>query len=159
MKEIILHIPHSGVDYPTGKMGQIIDLPEMIATFKHLTDWRVDELFGKHFNGVIFKSNYTRCWCDVERLEVGEPMEDKGMGIIYTKGVNGVVYREVGEADRVNWEWISIYQKLSEPFIREFTDKVDLYYISKYQKISIEFQTEFVDKLRRYVIAESWHYK
>ena len=48
--------------------------------------------------------------------------------------------------DNVNWGYISIYQKLSENFIREFQDKVDWYYISEYQKLSEKFKSEFKEK-------------
>ncbi len=43
--------------------------------------------------------------------------------------------------------YISIYQKLSENFIREFQDKVDWNYISNYQKLSENFIREFQDKV------------
>ena len=49
--------------------------------------------------------------------------------------------------DQVNWSGISIYQKLSEELIREFKDQVDWSYISKYQKLSEEFIREFKDKV------------
>ena len=48
----------------------------------------------------------------------------------------------------VNWYYISKYRKLSEDFIREFQDKVDWYYISKYQKLSEDFIREFQDKVK-----------
>ena len=49
--------------------------------------------------------------------------------------------------DKVNWNYISRYQKLSESFIREFQDKVNWDYISYYQKLSEEFIREFQDKV------------
>ena len=49
--------------------------------------------------------------------------------------------------DKVNWEYISKNQKLSEDFIREFQDKVDWYYISRYQKLSEDFIREFQDRV------------
>ncbi len=45
--------------------------------------------------------------------------------------------------DKVDWDYISEYQKLSEEFIREFQNKVDWIYISQYQKLSEEFRKEF----------------
>jgi len=48
---------------------------------------------------------------------------------------------------KVNWTWISEYQKLSEKFIREFQDKVHWYNISEYQKLSEKFIREFQDKV------------
>ena len=47
----------------------------------------------------------------------------------------------------VNWGYISIYQKLSENFIREFQDKIDWYFILKYQELSEDFIREFKDKI------------
>ena len=57
--------------------------------------------------------------------------------------------------DSVKWTYISIYQKLSENFIREFQDKINWNNISKYQKFSPEFIKEFdlnIDK-------DNWLYK
>ena len=50
-------------------------------------------------------------------------------------------------SDKVNWNYISTYQKLSEGFIREFSDKVDWEWISTYQKLSEEFIREFSNKV------------
>ena len=55
--------------------------------------------------------------------------------------------------DKVNWNCISYYQKLSEDFITKFKDKVDWYYISCYQKLSEDFITEFQDKVNWYYIS------
>ena len=38
--------------------------------------------------------------------------------------------------DRMNWHWISRYQKLSESFIEKFHDRVNWKDISEYQKLS-----------------------
>ena len=46
----------------------------------------------------------------------------------------------------VNWGYVSIYQKLSENFIREFQDKIDWNYISEHQKLSEKFIREFKNK-------------
>ncbi|MFH1526369.1 MAG: hypothetical protein ABIG69_06910 [Bacteroidota bacterium] len=48
---------------------------------------------------------------------------------------------------KVNWNQISKYQKLSEDFIREFQDKVYWICISKYQKLSEDFIREFKNKV------------
>ena len=55
---------------------------------------------------------------------------------------------------RVNWVSISIYQKLSEEFIREFKDKVRWVGISIYQKLSEEFIREFKDEVDWDCISE-----
>jgi hypothetical protein len=49
--------------------------------------------------------------------------------------------------DKVNWNYISHYQKLSENFIREFQDKANWIYISAKQKLSENFIREFQDKV------------
>ena len=49
--------------------------------------------------------------------------------------------------DKVDWKFISIYQDLSESFIRKFSDRVDWYCISRYQKLSKDFIREFSDKV------------
>ena len=49
--------------------------------------------------------------------------------------------------EKVDWGWISTYQKLSEYFIKEFQDKVDWNLISEYQKLSEYFIKEFQDKV------------
>jgi hypothetical protein len=56
--------------------------------------------------------------------------------------------------DKVDWEWISIHQKLSENFIREFKDKVYWGRISAYQKLSENFIREFKDKVDWVWISE-----
>ena len=49
--------------------------------------------------------------------------------------------------DKVNWDYISYSQKLSESFIKEFQDKVYWDCISIYQKLSEDFYKEFKDKI------------
>jgi hypothetical protein len=55
--------------------------------------------------------------------------------------------------DRVSWYHISVYQKLSEGFIREFKDKINWWNISQYQKLSEKFIREFQDKVNWYCIS------
>jgi len=56
--------------------------------------------------------------------------------------------------NKVNWEYISINQQLSEEFIEKFSDKVAWDWISRYQKLSKEFIERFKDKLDLNVIRE-----
>jgi hypothetical protein len=46
-------------------------------------------------------------------------------------------------SEKVDWHLISKYQPLSESFIREFKDSVIWYDIAKYQKLSSSFRKEF----------------
>jgi len=50
-------------------------------------------------------------------------------------------------SDKVEWDYISRNQKLSENFIREYQDRFCWKCISKYQKLSEEFIVEFEDKI------------
>ena len=54
----------------------------------------------------------------------------------------------INKGGKLDWKYISRYQKLSEEFIREFQDKVDWRCISGYQKLSEEFIREFQDKVQ-----------
>jgi intein-encoded DNA endonuclease-like protein len=56
--------------------------------------------------------------------------------------------------DKVDWIHISIHQKLSEDFIREFQDKVNWNCISYNQKLSENFIREFQDEVYWYCISE-----
>ena len=55
--------------------------------------------------------------------------------------------------DKVDWDSISTDQKLSEDFIREFKDKIDWDYISSCQKLSEDFIREFADRVDWYYIS------
>jgi hypothetical protein len=63
------------------------------------------------------------------------------------------IYQNLSESfirefkDMVKWNWISEYQKLSEDFIREFSDRVVWGHISQYQELSEGFIREFKDKV------------
>ena len=50
-------------------------------------------------------------------------------------------------ADDVDWENISIYQKLSETFIEKHSDEIDWEYISTYQKLSEKFIEKHSDEV------------
>ena len=58
-------------------------------------------------------------------------------------------------SDKVNWYYISKYQKLSEKFIEKHSDKVDWTYISKYQK----FSKKFIEKHNLAIPETCWLYK
>ena len=61
--------------------------------------------------------------------------------------LNKELNRNYKSIDKVNWDYISIYQKLSEDFIREFKNNVDWYRISFNQKLSEDFIREFQNKV------------
>ena len=49
---------------------------------------------------------------------------------------------------KVDWDYISIYQKLSESFIEKHIDKVKWNYISMFQTLSESFIEKYFDKVR-----------
>ena len=57
--------------------------------------------------------------------------------------------------DQVDWNNISIYQNLSENFIREFKNKVSWCWISRFQKLSENFIREFQNKVNWGLISEN----
>ncbi len=57
-------------------------------------------------------------------------------------------------ADKVIWYRISEYQKLSEEFIEKYIDKVDWDCISKFQTLSEEFIEKYADKVYWYFISK-----
>jgi len=84
---MILHIPHASTKTP--KTDKLVEEVKKEAIEK-LTDWYTDELFcQKHGNSVVFP--FSRIFCDVERFRDNndEPMSKKGMGVVYTKGLDG----------------------------------------------------------------------
>ena len=54
-----------------------------------------------------------------------------------------------------SWNDYPFYKdnKLSEDFIREFQDKINWWYVSKYQKLSEEFKEEFKEVYTFYEAA------
>lgn len=95
-KNIILHIPHSSMLFPIDE--NYINNDEFLFTLNNLTDKYTDEIFNvSGTNRVVFK--YSRLFCDVERYnDDSEPMNKKGMGVYYTKGLNGITFRKVVES-------------------------------------------------------------
>ena len=74
------------------------------------------------------------------------------MNIDYTISLSEEFIRN--NKDKVDWDYISKYQKLSEDSIIEFEDYVVWYYISGYQKLSEDFIREFKDKVNWECISE-----
>ena len=59
--------------------------------------------------------------------------------------------------NQVDWYVISVCQKLSEGFIREFKDQVNWVLISKYQHLSEDFIREFKDRVDWERVSEYQH--
>ena len=68
-----------------------------------------------------------------------------------SKNVLDIIFEETGvkydNVSYINWSKISINQKLSEKFMREFKYKIVWNCISKYQKLSEDFIREFKNKV------------
>ena len=74
----------------------------------------------------------------------------------YLKPLSEEFIRE--NQNKIDWDYISCYQKLSEDFIREFQDKVDWNWISEYQKLSVKFIREFQNKMNWHCLLEKYKY-
>ena len=95
-----------------------------------------------------------------------------GYGIahkIYNTISQKIEYWDGKFQDKVDWFYISYYQKLSESFIEKFQNKVDWNCISSSQKLSEPFIEKFQDKVYwRYIsyrqtlspsFQEKWNHK
>ena len=80
--------------------------------------------------------------CSVEEFENSDEVDWNKISVFQDLSENFI--REF--QDKVDWEWISIEQNLSEDFIREFQDKVDWRRISRFQDLSENVVKEFKDK-------------
>jgi len=69
------------------------------------------------------------------------------------------IYQPLSEAfiekwkDKVDWDYISVYQILSEAFIKKWQHKVSLNWISIYQPLSEAFIEKWQDKVNWYYIS------
>jgi hypothetical protein len=57
------------------------------------------------------------------------------------------IREKIKNKEYINWSYICYSEKLSEEFIREFSDKVNWYYISWRHKLSEEFIIEFANEI------------
>lgn len=83
-EDIILHVPHSSIQFPefSGYSFSDLDCDERL-----LIDYYTDELFmpklqRDNVECIVFP--YCRLFCDVERL-VRDPLEEEGLGISYSR--------------------------------------------------------------------------
>lgn len=86
MKKII-HIPHTSTLIPDEYRGEFL-LTDKEIEIEHsfMIDWFVDELVYGFKEENILKFDYSRLFCDVERLNSEkEKMNKVGMGVLYTK--------------------------------------------------------------------------
>ena len=85
-ENVLLHVPHSSMNFPEGTLHHFNDLDE---DERLLIDYYTDELFVpdvpvKHIEHAVFP--YCRLYCDVERL-INDPLEKEGLGISYNRRV------------------------------------------------------------------------
>lgn len=94
--KILVHIPHSSMNIPDEYVSSFTADSKIIEkNLIALTDFSTDDLFNhpNHQNRLIFP--VSRLLCDVERFENDEDeiMAKMGMGVVYTKGINGEILR------------------------------------------------------------------
>lgn len=89
---LILHIPHSGTEFPWLEGYIRSDLIQ--AEVDLLTDWHSDRIFSRAEAAVLCPA-FSRVFCDVERFVPDdlEPMAARGMGFFYTHTDSGLEFR------------------------------------------------------------------
>lgn len=85
-RNIILHIPHSSLEFPKESKYSWNDLDD---EERRLIDYYTDELFlprqdSEQVSSLVFP--YCRLYCDVERL-INDPLEKDGLGISYSRWI------------------------------------------------------------------------
>ena len=90
---VLLHVPHSGLEgfHDASDIDAGIICREMTTLADIDTDW-IARLAAERFDGepYLLRSEMTRMECDVERYpDSREEMNSVGMGVIYSKGING----------------------------------------------------------------------
>jgi len=95
MKSLILHIPHSSVNFPN-REGYLLSQYQLEQEILELTDWHTDDLFSVQ-DAIILKADFSRIFCDVERFadDAREEMAQFGMGVLYEKTDEGRELRRV----------------------------------------------------------------
>lgn len=119
---MILHIPHSSINFPN-KEGFLIADSELNQEVLKLTDWYTDELFeSKNWESV--KAGFSRIFCDTERFSDNskEVMFKYGMGVLYEKSDDGnpirIVTEELRENILKNYYW-EHHKKLNTAVLNE----------------------------------------
>ncbi|MDO4566134.1 MAG: N-formylglutamate amidohydrolase [Oscillospiraceae bacterium] len=102
MKKIVLHIPHSSKVIPHEyKKEFLLSESQLEEELLCMTDAYTDILFPQEYERVVFP--ISRLVCDPERFrdDSKEPMSQKGMGVIYTKGSKGQLIRKTQNREAI----------------------------------------------------------
>jgi N-formylglutamate deformylase len=95
---VILHIPHAATLIPVElEPAWLVPRVEVEGEIRALTDWYTDELYAPFLavGGAGIRYGYSRFVLDPERFEddAKEAMAERGMGVVYTRGVRGTPLR------------------------------------------------------------------
>lgn len=93
-KHIIVHIPHSSLNFPDIFYNKLlIDKKELDNENIFVSDYLIDRFIPSNFNNII-KFKFSRLFCDVERFpnDKLEVMSKYGMGVIYSKTSKGKTF-------------------------------------------------------------------
>ncbi len=146
-KNILFHIPHSSLYIPDSyKQSTFLTISKLEEENMFLCDYKVDELLNDKSQAVIFP--YSRLYCDVERFkDDSEPMNQYGMGYIYTKTSNGdLMFQPSFHQKKVITSIYDQHHGLLDDKVTEILDK--------YQQCIIidlhSYSSELVSKLFHY---------
>jgi len=141
----IIHIPHSSTHFPD-KNGFNEELLKI--EIDKLTDWHTDKIF-KIDNVKIIKSNFSRMFCDVERLpDEDEEMFRFGRGFYYTKTDLGETLRIESETHKkhVKENYYDVHHKKLSEAVNTALEKAKMAYILDCHSFSdIPFESD-IDK-------------
>ncbi|NCG19888.1 MAG: N-formylglutamate amidohydrolase [Rhodobacterales bacterium] len=97
---MILHIPHASTRIPDTVRDQLLLNDEALKReLITMSDAYTDELFEAGPEDAVVRYPVSRLVLDPERFETGDPMEAKGMGLIYTRTADGRRLRHVPDAN------------------------------------------------------------
>lgn len=118
LKTLIFHIPHTS-DYIPNLNGYKLTKPYLDFENQLSMDIEADNIFNID-GGVKHICNFSRIFCDVEKLLKNEPMDEVGRGIMYTHTIDGKPMREF-----THNEYWNIITKYYIPYHTELTRKVN----------------------------------
>lgn len=113
---MLLHIPHSSLCIPEEfRDTYSIDITDELNL---MTDHFTDDLFIDYYGTDTLIFPISRLVCDVERF-MDDSMEERGMGICYTKTFDGEVLRDISNTDKDNI--INTYYKSHHDHLNRWT--------------------------------------
>ena len=122
---IVVHVPHASVLFPQFCKKSDFRIDDLADEINKVTDWYCDELFN--VDTAMFVAPWSRLVYDMERFpdDNEEKMSEKGLGLIYTKTVDGRQLRVLPK-----WRtppYLASYRESQREFCRMVRDRIEDY--------------------------------